>query len=200
MTSASDSSSFPLLLPISTPGRPSSPSRDRPGRPHHHASRPPARSIRQHIRRAAFQALKWDPSPGALAVTFFAGLILLALSAHALFPAFRPGSYAPSHLSSWRPPTRWTPSDLYPSNPGPSPSLWECEQAWRDQPLGHPSAVPPDAGGGGGLAGHEHDAQESGERGYFSLEDEIRQGKTRKEALSKMLNSTKGYYARDWPK
>ena len=71
----------------------------------------------------------------------------------------------------------------------------KCEQLWQDE--GRVS------GGGGQPAHGSTHAVESGPADdgtrAFSLEAEIRAGKTRKEALHEMVAKTKGYYVRDYP-
>lgn len=71
----------------------------------------------------------------------------------------------------------------------------KCEQLWQDE--GRVVAFPH------GSSHPSSGAIESGPvddgSGAFSLEDEIRGGKSRKEALLEMVDKTNGYYVRDYP-
>lgn len=76
----------------------------------------------------------------------------------------------------------------------------KCEQLWRDEglvavaPATHGSAASSSGGGSAPTSGSV-----DGGAVHFSLEDEIRQGKTRKQALQDMVDQTKGFYVRDYP-
>lgn len=156
-------------------------------------------------------------------ITSFVSLMLFLAVYVSIFPS-HPAQLSSAVGSSWSSSAKtgssgsWDPDDddgwfSKISGSGSKSSLavdrQKCEQLWQDDGRLATSGPPPTSGSGGVTEGSSSSSSSSpggvvsgpvdGGKAEYSLEEEIRKGKTRKEALKEMVAKTNGYYVRDYP-
>lgn len=137
-------------------------------------------------------------------------LVSVALAFTLIF--FGYGLSSPAAAASNLTPSNWyrpSQSDAYTGSAASAIDRARCEELWKQdgRPLAGPGGalpIKPETGvgrAGGGWSDEERHGWETVNEGgvSFSLEDEVRKGRERKEVLREMVGKTKGFYVRDYP-